>query len=741
MARLEPMPHQWEAIEAIIDNEALLIRHGCIQGDAKIAINRNGKSWTTTLSNVVHMLNGGKSRTKTGSLQGPTWDLDMSTYVQREEDGVVRLAPLLSAWCSGKRITYTLTTESGREIRATATHPFLTERGWLRLRDIVPGDMVHVRGQQYRNGQGPKPHYVQTTNVEHHPYARVHQRPDRPRDQTRIATHRLVAEATLNGLPYEEYLFRIRGGATAGLTFLDPEVYEVHHRDRNSLNNHPDNLEVYESSDHVRVHALEGTMNNVLFKVISERVISVTCYGEEMTYDLEVADEPHNFLANGFVVHNTGMGKTGTAIMAIDILVGAGDVPILHIVPNSLIEQTVEEYDAWLDPGWTDKHLCVLDGKTKVSIRAEALSGYHRSTASVYLLSTECLSYKEIRQALLKRRWSAAFIDEGSRYRNYSNRTRTLQVLGARTKSRYVFSGNIMPRNPADVWYIMNFLVPRLFGTGNIQTFKTEYCILGGYTGMQPIGIRPDRIAKLRRIIDAHAIHAELSDVRNMPLRTLAVRRVDLKKGVQTSTYNQMRDELRAWILSLTETEFQTEASTYAVRLTRLLEIASGFARNVEGETRMFGSQKTDEMVELLLDDPDKPTIIWYWWTPELALIEAALAKEGIPFITFKKAGDGSRERFMNGSANVYISQLAKGAYGLNLTRATRMIYHSLCWDLDAYLQSQERNMRLTTTADRLEIEHMVVRGSVDEYVREKLVSKAGISRQLTRSDALKMLR
>jgi len=444
------------------------------------------------------------------------------------------------------------------------------------------------------------------------------------------------------------------------------------------------------------------------------------------------------------VRHGTGLGKTRVAIEAIDILVGAGDVPILHVVPNSLIEQTVEEYEQWLGRAWRLKHVLVMDGSTSIQKRAEYLSntgGGITKHETVYLLSTESLSYPKIREGLRKRQWAATFIDEGSRFRNYSQRTRTLQVIGQRSKSRYVFSGNIMPRNPADVWYIMNFLVPGLFGTRNIQTFKTEYCVLGGYTGTAAIGIRPDRIQQLKRIIDAHAIHAELSDVRTMPLRTLSVRRVNLKSGLQTEVYSQMREELRVWIQSLTEAEFKAEASTYSVRLTRLLEIASGFARNVEGEIRLFGSQKTDEMIELLLEDPDKPTVLWYWWTPELAIIEGSLAKEGIPFITFKKAGDGSRDRFMRGEANVYISQLAKGAYGLNLTRATRMIYHSLTWDLDALMQSQERNNRLTTTADHLEIEHLVVRNTVDEYVRQKLVGKAGMSRQLTRSDALAMLK
>lgn len=440
--------------------------------------------------------------------------------------------------------------------------------------------------------------------------------------------------------------------------------------------------------------------------------------------------------------HGTGTGKTRSAIEAIDVIVGAGEIPILHVVPNSLIEQTVEEYTTWLGQDWVDRYLSVLDGRFSIGQRADSLSGTRRTSASVYLLSTEALSYKQIREGIRRRDWGAAFVDEGSRFRNYSARTRTLQVLGQRARSRYVFSGNIMPRNPADLWYIMNFLVPRLFGTSNIQTFKSEYCVLGGFTGMQVMGVRPDKIAKLKAIVDAHSIRAELSDIRSdMPTRSLTVRKVPLKTGTQTETYRQMRDTLRAEIERMSAEEFRTQASTYSVRLLRLQEISAGFSRNVEGDVEIFGSNKTEEMIDMLQDTPDQPTIIWYWWTPELKLIEAALSKEGLPSIVFTKAGDGSRDRFMRGEANIYISQLAKGAYGLNLTRATRMIYHSLPWDLDAYLQSQERNMRLTTTADHLEIEHLVVKGTVDEYVRQKLLAKAGISRALSKSDALAMLK
>ena len=41
-------------------------------------------------------------------------------------------------------------------------------------------------------------------------------------------------------------------------------------------------------------------------RIGTDKIISIKPYGEEPTYDLEVDTDPHNFLANDFVVHNTG---------------------------------------------------------------------------------------------------------------------------------------------------------------------------------------------------------------------------------------------------------------------------------------------------------------------------------------------------------------------------------------------------------------------------------------------------
>jgi SNF2 family DNA or RNA helicase len=67
------------------------------------------------------------------------------------------------------------------------------------------------------------------------------------------------------------------------------------------------------------------------------------------------------------------------------------------------------------------------------------------------------------------------------------------------------------------------------------------------------------------------------------------------------------------------------------------------------------------------------------------------------------------------------------------------MIFHSLYWGADVMAQALDRNWRMTTEADKYVI-YLVCRGTIDEYVREKLAGRADMSRKLSRSEALELL-
>lgn len=288
---------------------------GCLAGDAKISINRGGKGYEIKIQDLVRRFNGEDARY--------SWDPSIPTMVQREmPDGTIRLGQVASAWCSGRKSTYTVTTETGRSVRATAEHPFLTDHGWLRLDQIVVGDLIHVRGSQSggsgtQRDRGERRKYRSLSVGPHHPYGKG----IGSNKGWHVAEHRLVVEAADNGLTLPEYLIQLKAGQIEGLKFLDPTEWAVHHVDEDTLNNELSNLEKVRHRDHHLQH-VEGTVRHVLYKVATERVSSITPYREEMTFDIEVIGDPRNFVANGFVVHNSG--KTLAAYLTAQIAIANG---------------------------------------------------------------------------------------------------------------------------------------------------------------------------------------------------------------------------------------------------------------------------------------------------------------------------------------------------------------------------------------------------------------------------------
>ena len=277
----------------------LLARTNCLVGDTDLIINRAGKSFHTSLEDLVHKFNGGSPK------GGRKWDQSIPTKVQRRaEDGTVRLVEIQDAWCSGVKEVYRLWTVCGRDIKATAQHPFLTDNGYVQLGDLSPGDQVYVNMGKGQAGQQQR-QYKAKSGLHYHPYRTKRKiYPGNTAEKSTVQLHRLVAEAYMNGLPLEEFLDRCRRGPVDNLSFINPATHVVHHLDSDYENNDSYNLRVLTHEEHDIIHGYN--VGNVLDRTELTEIAGIEYLGEEVTYDIEVIDNPHNFIANEFVVHNTG---------------------------------------------------------------------------------------------------------------------------------------------------------------------------------------------------------------------------------------------------------------------------------------------------------------------------------------------------------------------------------------------------------------------------------------------------
>lgn len=330
---------------------------GCLAADTVIHLNRGGKGFRTTIENLVKMENGGAAS------NGHRWDPSIPTRVARAVGESIMLGDLAQAWSSGIKETFTLRTVGGREIRGTAIHPFLKADGeWVVLGDIQPSDLLQVNDGRGTAGRGKKPYYL-TRETRFHPSQVTSSSGGRVR--ANVPTHRLVVEAKMNNLPLDEFLDVLRDDETRvkGMIFLDTTLH-VHHIDHNPQNNALDNLAVLTEEAHHRLHAAEGNTANVLWKVGVDEVESVEKFGLEPTYDIEVADDPHNFIANGFVVHNSGKTHDWLTVANSYAEAARAGQPIgkFYVVDTDYtVERSMESYpgveevvDYGVTPEWQD---------------------------------------------------------------------------------------------------------------------------------------------------------------------------------------------------------------------------------------------------------------------------------------------------------------------------------------------------------------------------------------------------
>jgi thymidylate synthase ThyX len=252
-------------------------------------------------------------------------------------EGVLIANGIKSISYSGRQQVYKVTSEFGRDIRATANHRFLTPNGWKKLSQLKPGDKIIANGLlAYKNKEWLENLYLRQnlTRAEVAKKAGVSesflgkwlrhfglQKPHsmRPNRRPGHGTKGMFSPEAI------EYLSKIHLGAknpmwkgenatpmsgrcranrlykaiqcfTCGTT----EARLVrHHKDGDTLNNTPDNICILCEPCHKQFHfgqAVQSVFSDTIISIIPDKVTE--------TYDIEMEAPWHNFVANGFVVHN-----------------------------------------------------------------------------------------------------------------------------------------------------------------------------------------------------------------------------------------------------------------------------------------------------------------------------------------------------------------------------------------------------------------------------------------------------
>ena len=206
----------------------------------------------------------------------------MRLRVLNEQTGLFEVGHIKEVMCSGIQPVYKVTLEDGKTLECTANHRLFTPDGWQTMKDAV-GLITHADGTVVRINQNSHVMCNGVSVTDDRIYT------DKSWLETKISQGLTIKEIAdlSNCSPNIEFY-------TAYSPILDPQDWEVKPKPKGRK---------------LQSHAV--------------KVKSVEYVGQQMTYDLEVDGDWHNFVANGLVVHNS-LRYTGNQFL--DAAVGKKDI-------------------------------------------------------------------------------------------------------------------------------------------------------------------------------------------------------------------------------------------------------------------------------------------------------------------------------------------------------------------------------------------------------------------------------
>ena len=324
------------------DNVLIFGPPGCLSKDTILGIARGGKSGSRkyTIKEAYHRFH--RIRTTSTKKWAKLWDPSYRTRILSLEKGLVTgYQEIEDIVYSGEKTTYTITVSSGKSLRTTKNHRFKVPKGTLgadnegfkKLKDLKVGDRVilrNLKGKGTGKKRPPPEREVLINQVIYHPHVwhkiRKVQRFYYPDGKVKKEYHHYIIskakaciEAKLNDITLEKFIeiLRSKPKQAKKLKFLDPSLI-IHHKDRNVWNNSFSNLKALTKKEHDKLHGKKESRKHLPYmRASSQTITSIKKFGKEETYDIIMKEPYKNFVAQDFIVHNSGKSSLVKQIASI----------------------------------------------------------------------------------------------------------------------------------------------------------------------------------------------------------------------------------------------------------------------------------------------------------------------------------------------------------------------------------------------------------------------------------------
>jgi SNF2-related domain len=393
---------------------------------------------------------------------------------------------------------------------------------------------------------------------------------------------------------------------------------------------------------------------------------------------LFLVDRPRSML-----VADPGLGKTGTSLLALDMLklVGSNFFPALVLAPKRVADVVWSgEKDKWA----SFQHLNVVQITGNLQERLEIL---RKPTADIYVINYELVEWLVSMWPQEKWPFRIVIADECSRLKGFrlskgAVRASALADIAQFTGRWWNLTGTPAPNGLSDLWGQMYFID---FGERlkrSYTAFSEAYLMENRYT--RKIVLQSGAAEAIQEAVKDVLVAYRAEDWLDITQPQLLPVEFELPPAAKAQ-YKRMEKEF-----FLEVNDAQIEAGTAAIKSSKLLQICAGSIIDTETEiTHAVHDGRLEALDDVLDQIEPEPLLVSYWWKSDPVRILEHLRKRKIPARLYSGKSD---EVDWNARKFRVMLLQEQSAFGLNLHEPCRDILHySYTWSAELWVQMLER--------------------------------------------------
>ena len=370
----------------------------------------------------------------------------------------------------------------------------------------------------------------------------------------------------------------------------------------------------------------------------------------------------------GLLADEMGLGKT---VQALAMLSETGEYPALVVAPPHLMRNWQNEIERFVRrPDGSPLRVHVIKG----------LKPYPLPEADLYLM--HYLLLRGWKEALPDAQIPTVIFDEVQELRHAGTEKYSAASLLAEAANRVIgLSGTPIYNRGAEIWNVVNILDFHFLG--DYESFTREWCY--GY-GNQIVA-KPELLGEKLREEGMMLRRTKQDVLKDLPPKRRLVMAIDSDDAV----YRKLMLPVRQTIL-----QFKNDAEANASqRALREMEIE----RSERQATGIAKAPYVAQFVRALLDSDEK-VLLFAHHHEVMDIYKKELHSFSPAFITGRETPamkERSVERFMTGKTNLCCISL-RAAAGLNLQRASCVVFGELDWSPAVHSQAEDRAHRMGQT-------------------------------------------